>query len=203
MSGSLRLVNPRTPLKTHDHWDMRMEGGMGAGDFTIHGASAACIGTRGDSTRCTRCSPKLAPEPLSREFDGEYLAPRDPQAQRRHQTPHHEFPGRRGSGQHLCERGLVSGAGLARTPRRPAASPVKRRQKLAQAIKDVLGEAIQDRRHKLARLRQCRRRSPGYFRQKLFVYERAGRACPVCRSAVQALRPGPAAPRTGARPANA
>ena len=27
MSGSLRLVKAETPLRTHDHWDMRMEGG--------------------------------------------------------------------------------------------------------------------------------------------------------------------------------
>src|SRR5580704_16483045 len=71
MSGSLRLVKAGTPLKTHDHWDMRMEGGW---VLRFHDPR------RFGSLHWTESDPalhpllaKLAPEPLSREFDGEYL----------------------------------------------------------------------------------------------------------------------------------
>src|SRR5258708_4429957 len=71
MSGSLRLVKAETPLKTHDHWDMRMEGGW---VLRFHDPR------RFGSLHWTEADPalhpllaKLAPEPLSREFDGEYL----------------------------------------------------------------------------------------------------------------------------------
>jgi len=32
--------------------------------------------------------------------------------------------------------------------------------------------------------------SPGYFRQKLYVYERAGRRCRICRSPIKQITQG-------------
>ena len=55
---------------------------------------------------------------------------------------------------------------------------------LAQAIKDVLGEAIKIGGTTLRDYVNADG-APGYFRQKLFVYERAGAACRVCRSPVR------------------
>ena len=60
---------------------------------------------------------------------------------------------------------------------------------LGQAIKDVLGEAIEIGGTTL-RDYVGADGTPGYFRQKLFVYERAGEACRVCRSAVKQFAQG-------------
>jgi len=185
MSGSLRLVKAETPLKTHDHWDMRMEGGW---VLRFHDPR------RFGSLHWTESDPKLhpllaklAPEPLSREFDGEYL--------------HRATRKRSVAIKHLIMNSqVVVGVGniyasealfRARVSPRRAARRLTRQEaaKLAQAIKDVLGEAI-----KIGgtSLRDYVNADgvPGYFRQKLFVYERAGEACRVCRSAVKQFAQG-------------
>jgi formamidopyrimidine-DNA glycosylase len=185
MSGSLRLVKAETPLKTHDHWDMRMEGGW---VLRFHDPR------RFGSLHWTEADPKLhpllaklAPEPLSREFDGEYL--------------HRVTRKRSVAIKHLIMNSqVVVGVGniyasealfRARVSPRRAARRLTRREAaaLAQAIKDVLGEAI-----KIGgtTLRDYVNADgvPGYFRQKLFVYERAGEACRVCRSAVKQFAQG-------------
>jgi formamidopyrimidine-DNA glycosylase len=185
MSGSLRLVKAETPLKTHDHWDMRMEGGW---VLRFHDPR------RFGSLHWTEADPalhpllaKLAPEPLSREFDGEYL--------------HRVTRKRSVAIKHLIMNSqAVVGVGniyasealfRARVSPRRTARRLTRQEatKLAQAIKDVLGEAI-----KIGgtTLRDYVNADgvPGYFRQKLFVYERAGEACRVCRSAVKQFAQG-------------
>jgi len=185
MSGSLRLVKTETPLKAHDHWDMRMEGGW---VLRFHDPR------RFGSLHWTEADPKLhpllaklAPEPLSREFDGEYL--------------HRVTRKRSVAIKHLIMNSqVVVGVGniyasealfRARVSPRRAARRLTRQEatKLAQAIKDVLAEAI-----KIGgtSLRDYVNADgvPGYFRQKLFVYERAGEACRVCRSAVKQFAQG-------------
>ena len=185
MSGSLRLVKAETPLKTHDHWDMRMEDGW---VLRFHDPR------RFGSLHWTESDPKLhpllaklAPEPLSREFDGEYL--------------HRATRKRSVAIKHLIMNSqIVVGVGniyasealfRARVSPRRAARRLTRQEaaKLAQAIKDVLAEAI-----KIGgtSLRDYVNADgvPGYFRQKLFVYERAGEACRVCRSAVKQFAQG-------------
>ena len=185
MSGSLRLVKTETPPKAHDHWDMRMEGGW---VLRFHDPR------RFGSLHWTRDDPalhpllaKLAPEPLSREFDGEYL--------------HRVTRKRSVAIKHLIMNSqVVVGVGniyasealfRARVSPRRAARRLTRREasKLAQAIKDVLGEAIKIGGTTLRDYVNADG-APGYFRQKLFVYERAGEACRVCRSAVKQFAQG-------------
>jgi formamidopyrimidine-DNA glycosylase len=180
MSGSLRLVKADTPPRTHDHWDMRMEGGW---ILRFHDPR------RFGSLHWTEADPalhpllaKLAPEPLSREFDGEYL---------------HRVTRKRSVAikQLIMNSQLVVGVGniyasealfRARVSPRRAARRLTRREAeaLAQAIKDVLGEAIKIGGTTLRDYVNADG-APGYFRQKLFVYERAGEACRVCKSAVK------------------
>ena len=71
MSGSLRLVKAGTAPKTHDHWDIHIDSGW---VLRFHDPR------RFGSLHWTDADPalhpllaKLAPEPLSAEFDGEYL----------------------------------------------------------------------------------------------------------------------------------
>ena len=185
MSGSLRLVKAETPLKTHDHWDMRMEGGW---VLRFHDPR------RFGSLHWTEADPalhpllaKLAPEPLSREFDGEYL--------------HRVTRKRSVAIKHLIMNSqVVVGVGniyasealfRARVAPRRAARRLTRQEAraLAQAIKDVLGEAIKTGGTTLRDYVNADG-AQGFFRQKLFVYERAGEACRVCRSAVKQFAQG-------------
>jgi formamidopyrimidine-DNA glycosylase len=185
MSGSLRLVKAETPLKAHDHWDMRMEGG-----WVLRFHDPRRFGSLHWTTADPALHPllaKLAPEPLSREFDGEYL--------------HRVTRKRSVAIKHLIMNSqVVVGVGniyasealfRARVAPRRAARRLTRPEAaaLAQAIKDVLGEAIKIGGTTLRDYVNADG-APGYFRQKLFVYERAGEACRVCRSAVKQFAQG-------------
>ena len=180
MSGSLRLVKQDTPPKSHDHWDIRVDGGW---VLRFHDPR------RFGSLHWTETDPtlhpllaKLAPEPLSRGFDGEYLY----RATRKRSVALKQF---------IMNSQVVVGVGniyasealfRARISPRRAARRLTRKEAaaLAQAIKDVLGEAIKIGGTTLRDYVNADG-APGYFRQKLFVYERAGAACRVCRSAVK------------------
>ncbi len=180
MSGSLRLVKPDTPPKTHDHWDIRVDNGW---VLRFHDPR------RFGSLHWTEDDPtlhpllvKLAPEPLSRSFDGEYL---------------HRVTRKRSVAikQLIMNSSLVVGVGniyaseaLFRahiSPRRAARRLTRQQAKLlAQSIKDVLSEAIKTGGTTLRDYVNADG-APGYFRQKLFVYERAGEACRVCTAIVK------------------
>jgi formamidopyrimidine-DNA glycosylase len=180
MSGSLRLVKRDTPLKLHDHWDIRVDSGW---VLRFHDPR------RFGSLHWTESDPalhpllaKLAPEPLSDAFDGEYLH----RATRKRSVAIKQL---------IMNSQVVVGVGniyasealfRAHVAPRRAARRVTRREAaaLAQAIKAVLGEAIKIGGTTLRDYVNADG-APGYFRQKLFVYERAGEACRVCKSAVR------------------
>jgi formamidopyrimidine-DNA glycosylase len=180
MSGSLRLVKHGTPPKTHDHWDIRVDSGW---VLRFHDPR------RFGSLHWTETDPalhpllaKLAPEPLSEEFDGDYLY----RATRKRSVAIKQF---------IMNSQVVVGVGniyasealfrAAIAPRR-AARRLSRKEAsaLAQAIKDVLGEAIKIGGTTLRDYVNAEG-TPGYFSQKLFVYERAEAACRVCRSPIK------------------
>jgi formamidopyrimidine-DNA glycosylase len=185
MSGSLRVIKPETALVLHDHWDMILEGGLA---LRFHDPR------RFGSMLWTPLDPaahpllvKLGPEPLSPAFDGEYL---------------HKVSRRRKVAikQLIMNSHLVVGVGniyasealfRARLSPRRAAGRLTRddADRLAQAIKDVLEEAI---RIGGTTLRDYVNAdgAPGYFRQKLFVYERAGKPCRVCGTPIKQFAQG-------------
>jgi formamidopyrimidine-DNA glycosylase len=180
MSGSLRLVKPDTAPRTHDHWDIRMDSGW---VLRFHDPR------RFGSLHWTESDPalhpllvKLAPEPLSDAFDGEYLH----RATRKRSVAIKQF---------IMNSQVVVGVGniyasealfRARiSPRRAAQRLTRQEAKaLAQAIKDVLSAAI-DIGGTTLRDYVNADGAPGYFSQQLFVYERAGEACRVCKSAIK------------------
>ena len=180
MSGSLRLVKLETAPKTHDHWDIRVDGGW---VLRFHDPR------RFGSLHWTEADPalhpllaKLAPEPLGEAFNSEYLH----RVTRKRSVAIKQF---------IMNSQVVVGVGniyasealfRARVAPRRAAGRLTRReaQALAQAIKDVLGEAIKTGGTTLRDYVNADG-APGYFRQKLFVYERAGERCRVCKSAVK------------------
>jgi formamidopyrimidine-DNA glycosylase len=180
MSGSLRLVKCGTPPKTHDHWDIRVDTGW---ILRFHDPR------RFGSAHWTETDPalhpllaKLAPEPLSKEFDGEYLF----RATRKRSVAIKQF---------IMNSQVVVGVGniyasealfRARISPRRAAQRLSRKEAsaLAQAIKDVLGEAIKIGGTTLRDYVNAEG-TPGYFSQKLFVYERSEAACRVCGSPIK------------------
>jgi formamidopyrimidine-DNA glycosylase len=180
MSGSLRLVKAGTPTKTHDHWDIGLDSGRVL-RFHDPRRFGSLHWTEADPTQHPLLK-DLAPEPLSPAFDGEYLF----RATRKRSVAIKQC---------LMNSQLVVGVGniyaseaLFRAriaPRRAARRLTRREAKaLAQAIKDVLSAAIEIGGTTLRDYVNADG-APGYFRQKLFVYERAGSACRVCKSPVK------------------
>jgi formamidopyrimidine-DNA glycosylase len=180
MSGSLRLVKVGTPPKTHDHWDIRLDSGWVL-RFHDPRRFGSLIWTETDPTLHPLLK-ALAPEPLSDAFDGEYLF----RATRKRSVAIKQFI--MNSQQVVGVGNIYASEALFRariSPRRAARRITRKEtQTLAQAIKDVLGEAIKIGGTTLRDYVNADG-APGYFRQKLFVYERAGEACRVCKSPVK------------------
>jgi formamidopyrimidine-DNA glycosylase len=185
MSGNLRVLDARVPPRMHDHWDLYLDSGK---VLRFHDPR------RFGSVHWTDSNPfehkllaKLAPEPLSDEFDAEYLF----RATRKRGVAIKQF---------IMNSQVVVGVGniyasealfRARLAPRRAARRVTRAQAaaLSQAIKDVLAEAIEI---GGTTLRDYVNADgiPGYFRQKLFVYERAGETCRVCKASIKQFAQG-------------
>ena len=180
MSGSLRLVKRDAPIRTHDHWDIRVDSGWVL-RFHDPRRFGSLLWTETDPTLHPLLV-KLAPEPLSGAFDGEYLF----RATRKRSVAIKQL---------IMNSQLVVGVGniyaseslfRAKVSPRRAARRLTRRETaaLARAIKEVLGEAIKIGGTTLRDYVNADG-APGYFSQKLFVYERAGEACRVCKSPVR------------------
>lgn len=185
MSGSLRVLPAVTPALKHDHIDMILNSGdcLRFNDPRRFGSMHYTT----DNPLVHPLLKNLAPEPLSHEFDANYLAKK---AKRRKVAVK----------QFIMNGNLVVGVGniyaseaLFRAGIRPsrATGRVKREEfvKLAKAIKAVLNDAI---RAGGTTLRDYVNSDgmPGYFRQKLFVYERAGEPCRKCKTPIKQLRHG-------------
>ena len=69
MSGSFRLVDPNTPLKTHDHVQIR----VGELELRYHDPRRFGCLLWADSDRAKHLIDHLGPEPLLDAFNGEWL----------------------------------------------------------------------------------------------------------------------------------
>jgi formamidopyrimidine-DNA glycosylase len=185
MSGSLRLIGATTPPKSHDHWDLVLDSGQA---LRFHDPR------RFGSLHWTQEDPalhpllkNLAPEPLSGAFNGEYLF----RVTRRRAVAIKQL---------IMNSRLVVGVGniyasealfRARISPRRAAGRITQAQaqQLSRAIKAVLSAAIKIGGTTLRDYVNADGEA-GYFRQKLFVYERAGARCRVCRSVVRQFTQG-------------
>jgi formamidopyrimidine-DNA glycosylase len=185
MSGSLRVLQSGVRALPHDHWDMLLDSGL---LLRFHDPR------RFGSLHWTAADPaahpllaRLAPEPLSAAFDADYLFG----ATRRRTVAVKQFIMNSqivvGVGNIYASEALFR-AGI--SPRR-AAGRLSRAQAaaLTRAIRDVLSEAI---RIGGTTLRDYVNPAgmPGYFRQELFVYERAGDPCRVCGTPIRQFLQG-------------
>jgi formamidopyrimidine-DNA glycosylase len=185
MSGNLRAVPAGTPRLTHDHFDLVLDSGL-ALRFNDPRRFGSLLYTSGDP-RAHPLLANLGPEPFSAAFDADYLW--------------RITRGRRiAIKQLLMNSRLVVGVGniyaseaLFRgriRPRRQARSLSRAdAARLVRAVRAVLAQAI---RAGGTTLRDYLGAdgAPGYFRQRLYVYERRGRPCRRCRTPVRALVQG-------------
>ncbi|KAB7762909.1 bifunctional DNA-formamidopyrimidine glycosylase/DNA-(apurinic or apyrimidinic site) lyase [Xanthomonas maliensis] len=174
MSGSLRVLPGDTPPRAHDHVDISLRNGrvLRFNDPRRFG----CLLWQ-DAAQIHPLLAALGPEPLSAAFTGEYL--------------HALAQGRRAPVKSfLMDQAVVVGVGniyaaesLHRAgihPQREAGKvSLERYRRLAAAVQDILGYAIQ-RGGTTLRDFISPDGAPGYFEQELLVYGREGQACKQC-----------------------
>ncbi|RFA30065.1 DNA-formamidopyrimidine glycosylase [Alkalilimnicola ehrlichii] len=185
MSGSLRILREPEPPKRHEHVDIVFDDGACL-RFTDPRRFGSMHWVDGDP----QAHPLLAhlgPEPLSDEFTGTYLYRRS----RNRRSPIKTF---------LMDSEVVVGVGniyanealfqAGIRPTRPAGKVgLVRYQRLAEAVKEVLAAAIQAGGTTLRDFTSGEGK-PGYFKQELAVYGRAGEACLRCEGTVEVARLG-------------
>ncbi|HEY2276688.1 MAG TPA: bifunctional DNA-formamidopyrimidine glycosylase/DNA-(apurinic or apyrimidinic site) lyase [Steroidobacteraceae bacterium] len=185
MSGNLRVVAAGSPRVAHDHFDLVLDSNI-ALRFNDPRRFGSLLYVSGDPLTHPLLA-HLAPEPFARAFDADYLW--------------RITRGRRvAAKQLLMNSRLVVGVGniyasealyRARIRPRRAARSLTRPEvtRLVRAVRAVLAQAI---RAGGTTLRDYRRAdgSPGYFRQRLYVYERAGKPCRRCGTPVRAITQG-------------
>ncbi|MDR2871598.1 MAG: bifunctional DNA-formamidopyrimidine glycosylase/DNA-(apurinic or apyrimidinic site) lyase [Xanthomonadaceae bacterium] len=174
MSGSLRVLAADTPLRMHDHVDIALSSGHVLRFNDPRRFGCLLWQPRGQTHPLLE---ELGPEPLSDQFDGDYLYARS----RGRQAPVKAF---------LMDQRIVVGVGniyaaeslfLAGIAPRRAAGRVShaRYVVLANAVKSILKRAIE---RGGTTLRDFIRPdgAPGYFEQELLVYGREGEMCRRC-----------------------
>ncbi len=185
MSGSLRVLPAATPRIPHDHFDLVLDSGS-----TLRFNDPRRFGSLHYVSGDPEAHPllkSLAPEPFDAAFDADYLW----RVTRRRRVAIKQL---------LMNSRLVVGVGniyaseaLFRAkirPRRQAGSLSRAEvARLARAVRAILSMAI---RVGGTTLRDYvgADGSPGYFRQKLYVYERSGKPCRSCRTPVRQLTQG-------------
>ena len=180
MSGSLRILDAAAPALAHDHVDLVLDSGRCL-RFNDPRRFGCLLFTTGDPAR-HKLLAGLAVEPLSDDFTGDALWSR--------------ARGRRASIKaFIMDSRIVAGVGniyaseaLFRAGIRPGlvAGRVSRARmvELVKSIREVLTEAIGV---GGTTLRDYVDPSgmPGYFRQRLFVYERTGKPCRRCKTPIR------------------
>ncbi len=182
MSGRLFVLSPDTPLRKHDHVDLRLSGDvlLRLQDPRRFGALLLWPFDQPGHPLLDH----LGPEPFDDAFDGPYLFQRS----RRRTGPVKSF---------LMDGETVVGCGniyaaesLFRAGIRPtrAAGRVTRREyeALAAAVKAVLAAAVTQGGTTLRDFAGAHGEA-GYFQQDLYVYGRDGEPCRICQTLI---RPG-------------
>lgn len=185
MSGSLRVVEHGTPPGKHDHLDLQLTTGKSL-RFTDPRRFGAVLWTQEPVERHPLLA-QLGPEPLSVEFDGDYLF--------------RQSCGRRLAVKlFIMDSKVVVGVGniyanealfLAGIRPGKAAGRLSRAQchVLVEEIKKVLKRAIAAGGTTLRDFTNSEGK-PGYFKQELFVYGREGEACLRCDNVLKNKRLG-------------
>ncbi|UTW44425.1 bifunctional DNA-formamidopyrimidine glycosylase/DNA-(apurinic or apyrimidinic site) lyase [bacterium SCSIO 12696] len=183
MSGSLRVVPVDQPVGKHDHLDIEMNNGR-AIRFTDPRRFGAVLWVDGEPLQHSLLK-ALGPEPLSDDFDGDYLY----SCSRRRKVPVKSFVMNSnvvvGVGNIYANEALFA-AGI--HPLREAGRISRARYRvLAGTIKTVLARAIEQGGTTLKDFVGGDGK-PGYFAQQLSVYGRGGEPCLQCGAALKEVR---------------
>jgi len=181
MSGNLRVLESGTPADKHDHIDL--EFGAMLVRFNDPRRFGCCL-VLSEPVGEHKLLAKLGPEPLSDAFSGEQLF----KASRGRNVPIKNF---------IMDGQVVVGVGniyasesLFQAGVRPTLAAKKlsrvRYQRLAGDIKAVLAKAIKAGGTSLNDFTQTDGK-PGYFKQELQVYGRAGEVCYRCDGEIKSL----------------
>jgi formamidopyrimidine-DNA glycosylase len=185
MSGSLRMLAAGTAPRPHDHWDLILDSGQVL-RFHDPRRFGSLHWATGDALEHPLLA-KLGPEPLSTDVDAAYL--------------HRATRKRSVAIKHLIMNSqIVVGVGniyasealfRARISPRRAARRITREESkaLVHAIQEVLSEAIEIGGTTL-RDYVNPEGTPGYFAQRLFVYERSKQPCRICKSPIKQFTQG-------------
>jgi len=183
MSGSLRIVEPDSPLLKHDHVDIRF-----TGDVILRYCDPrrfGCILWLDDNPAEHKLLAHLGPEPLSDEFTGEYLW----KLSRNKKVAIKQFVMDQkivvGIGNIYATEALFTAGVL---PNKEAGKVSKRRYELfAEDAKRILQRSITQGGTTLRDFVGGDGK-PGYFAQQLLVYGRKGEPCPTCETTLQEIK---------------
>jgi formamidopyrimidine-DNA glycosylase len=186
MSGSLRIVDAKVPPGKHDHLDLVFEGGN-ALRFNDPRRFGAVLWVDDPNPMQHALLAGLGPEPLSSEFDGEYLFQKSRNRKKAMKLFIMDAQIVVGVGNIYANEALF-GAGI--RPGR-AAGRLTRAQanRLADEIKMVLKQAIESGGTTLRDFVSAEGK-PGYFSQTLRVYGRGGEDCVSCGKQLKSTRLG-------------
>ena len=179
MSGSVRIVDQEEPAAKHDHIDIQLTGGK-AMRFRDPRRFGSFLWS--ENVADHPLIRNLGPEPLSEQFDGDYLW----RTARGRRVAIKQFIMNAtvvvGVGNIYASESLFE-AGI-HPKRRSDRISKKRMFLLADAIKNVLGRAIKAGGTTLQDFHGSDG-EPGYFQQSLDVYGRGGEACHRCNAEIR------------------
>ncbi len=185
MSGSLRIVPANTKPEKHDHVDIVFKSGQCL-RFHDPRRFGSIHWTRRDPLR-HKLLKDLGPEPLANGLNGEHLYAK---SRKRIQTVKTFIMDSRtvaGIGNIYANEALFS-AGI-HPKRKSGRISIQRYNDLSDAIKDILQRAL-DKGGTTLRDFMDGEGNPGYFRQELQVYGRAGEICSQCGETIKEIRLG-------------
>jgi len=185
MSGSLRVLHAGAPRLKHDQFDLAFDSGLDL-RFNDPRRFGSLHYTQEDPGQ-HRLLRSLAPEPFDAAFDADYLW----RISRKRRAAIKQV---------LMNGRLVTGVGniyasealfRARINPRRAARRLTRKQcaRLVRAVRAALNAAIRAGGTSL-RNYVGTDGNPGQFRQRLYVYEREGKPCRVCRTPIRKITQG-------------
>jgi formamidopyrimidine-DNA glycosylase len=193
MTGTLRIVPAKTPLRSHDHVDIRFQAGplVRFNDPRRFGAMLWHDPARDGPIETSRHLAGLGVEPLTSRFAGDAGG---------------ELLFRASRGKTLAVKAMLLAGGVvvgvgniycsealfrAKVNPRTAAGRISRQRytRLANAIRETLDDAI-NRGGSTLRDFVSASGAPGYFQQDYFVYGRDGLPCLRCGSTIRIIRQG-------------
>ncbi|MFM8441864.1 MAG: bifunctional DNA-formamidopyrimidine glycosylase/DNA-(apurinic or apyrimidinic site) lyase [Methylococcus sp.] len=185
MSGSLRITEAASPPRKHDHYDLTLPSGL---CLRFHDPRRfGCLLWTGDDPGLHPLIAPLGVEPLEEGFDGRLLYDRSRGRSAAVKTLIMDSHVVVGVGNIYASESLFR-AGIA--PQRAAGRiSLDRYRRLAAAIKGVLAASLEQGGTTLRNFVN-ESGSPGYFKQTLNVYDRAGAPCRVCGQPIQVSRLG-------------